>query len=227
MQRIIFFLSAILLAISARSQDFNYRVSTDSVAWRELSTQTILNTGTQNYSPIYKIAIGFSFSFLGQEFDSITIQSTGMVNFDSERNYSFWGLAGNSFYADSAGAVSVLGYQLTGDTGNRELTIQFKNVGAPTDPSSTLSYQLIIRENGSFAFLMGTISGSAETNSLFNGPVSIGLVNQNMDTNERALLLSGSPLAPSSVHINESNPNITSLSGLPPAGYRYTFTPSN
>lgn len=216
----------LLFTQTVKGQNFNYSFAKDSVAWQELNTQTILNTNNSAWNFTYKIPIGFSFEYLGQSFDSLSIEGNGRIVFDNDRNFSFWGLVDYVDVQDSAGNFSVLGYQLSGNAGSRQLVIQFKNVAATQDPMTLASYQVILRENNAIAFQMGSyILSESLTPSIFD-PVAIGLVNQNMNTSDRALTLSGPASSPSAILVNDNVPDITYLFSLPTKGTRYTFSPN-
>ncbi|MDQ3110673.1 MAG: hypothetical protein M3R17_12335 [Bacteroidota bacterium] len=218
-----------LLSIDLSGQDFNYTVSKDSVAWQELNSQTIVNNTASTFQPSYRIPLGFTFNYLGRNFDSLTIEKSGLIVFDSERQFCFWGLIGYSDAVDSLGNHSVLGYELSGAPGNRELVIQFKNVATPDRPDKLVSYQVHFNENRSIEFIMGNYSPSAAPvigeSVLPDIPESIviGLVNQNMDTPTRALTISETNPAQVAVLVDNNHPDLTYLTDLPSPGIRFVF----
>lgn len=138
----------VLLSSQLFSQDFNYTVSTSTEAWQELNSQTILNTNNSAWNFSYKIPVGFTFNYLGRNFDSLTIETNGYLVFDADRNYALTTFIGFSDCEDSAGTHAVLGYELSGTTGNRVLKIQFKNTGVSRRAAKFFSWQIWLKENG-------------------------------------------------------------------------------
>ena len=129
---------------------------------------------------------------------------------------------------DTTGTHAVLGYELTGTAGNRILKIQYKNCGAMQSGYRTLSWQVWIRENGNLEVHIGPGTlRYANTEVDSTQQYRVGLLNMNMDTEERGLLINGDPAAPQSRAINNTYPEATYLDAIPAMGYRYTFTPSN
>ncbi|MDQ3111045.1 MAG: hypothetical protein M3R17_14220, partial [Bacteroidota bacterium] len=79
----------ILLSLPVKSQNFDYTVSVATETWQELNSQTILNTSNTAWKFSYKIPIGFTFNYLGRNFDSLNIETNGYIVFDAEHRYSF------------------------------------------------------------------------------------------------------------------------------------------
>ncbi|HTF04834.1 MAG TPA: hypothetical protein VK826_12450 [Bacteroidia bacterium] len=246
MKKIVLFIFIFLSAANLRSQDFDYTVSTDSVAWNELSAQTILNTGNSAWSFSYKIPIGFTFNYLGRNFDSLTIETNGYIVFDEDRNYALTAFSGVGDCVDSEGNHAIIGYELSGTVGNRILKIQYKNCGLSGSSSETQSWQIWLRENGNVEVRIGP--GTLRTNEIgvlvvneetFEESFStilvidteqncrIGLLNMNMDTEVRGLFIGSSCTSPQTRAVNEEYPETLYLDSVPNRGFRYTFTPSN
>jgi hypothetical protein len=234
-----------LSAIQLRSQDFNYTVSADSVAWNELNAQTILNTGNSAWNFSYKIPIGFTFNFLGRNFDSLTVETNGYLVFDDDRNYALTAFSGVGDCIDSESNHAVIGYELTGTAGNRVLKIQYKNCCITGSATETQSWQVWLLENGNVEVRVGP--GTLRTNTVSIVEINeitleetisaitqldtvqkyrIGLLNMNMDTEERGLFIGSNPVFPQTRTVNDESPDPVSLSSVPNRGYRYTFTPS-
>jgi hypothetical protein len=138
----------ILLGPSLSAQNFNYTVSTTTETWQELNSQTILNANNSAWNFSYKIPVGFPFTFLGRNFDSLTIETNGYLVFDEDRNYALTTFLGFSDCEDSSGTHAVLGYELSGTTGNRILKIQFKNTGVSRRATKFFSWQIWLKESG-------------------------------------------------------------------------------
>ncbi len=244
MRTLLSLLSAILLTLTARSQDFNYTVTSGAASWQELNSQTILNSSNTAWNFSYRIPIGFSFGYLGQNFDSLTIETNGYLVFDEDRSYAFTAFTG---FGDriEAGDHAVLGYELSGTAGNKILKIQFKNVGIAIDDPRAFSYQVWLKENGDvlevhtgpndFQVELLTVDTVAleplEVDTTYSTldssiAVRIGLINMNMDTEVNGVFVGGAPSSPGSQPANTNNPEPVYLHVVPASGIRYTFTPN-
>lgn len=215
---------AVLATCGSFAQQFNYTLSTDnSVSYAALNSQTILNSGNQSWAARYKIPIGFTFNYLGQNFDSLTIETNGYLCFDHDRHYTFTALNNFGDRVDSTGTHAVLGYASSGTSGNRILKIQYYNVGQ-AGSDAAFNYQVWLKENGQLQLVIG--SHTYDTGDTTQN-VRIGLLNANMDTPVRGLLLTGNTQSPTGQPIDDNNPDPVFLHSIPAAGTRYTFTPIN
>jgi hypothetical protein len=246
MRLICLFFIGIFFSIEINAQNFNYTFSSDSVAWNELSSQTILNTSNSAWNFAYKIPIGFTFNYLGRNFDSLRIETNGYVVFDADRFYAFTAFNVLSDKIDVSGNHSVLGYELSGSSGNHILKIQFKNVGY--DANRNLTYQIWLKENGNlvevhigpddFHFInvsvTETISDSTGTRDTTyitqqvdtTNKYRIGLIDMNMDGDTDGLFIGGSSSSPSSALYDTEHQEVLYLDEAPSVGRRYVFTPS-
>lgn len=219
-------LFAFLLAVQpGKAQQFNYSMQRDSVAWQPLNTLTLLNMVNTSWESTYKIGIGFTFSYLGQSFDSVVIASNGSCYFDADKRFSFAAYNGYGNSQDSLGNWSVLGYALQGDSGQRVLTLQFTNVAPPNDSLKLLSYQVLLHENGTIDIIAGTLSQSLINNSL-QGGCAIGLLNGQMDTPVCGLFASCINGSCSGIQVTDTAPSLPQLAVLPTAGSRFRFIPN-
>lgn len=235
-----------LFCISVKAQDFNYSFAKDSVAWQELNSQTILNSSNSAWSFSYKVPIGFTFNYLGSNFDSLRIETNGYVVFDDDRNYALTAFLGFGDCLDSVGNHSVLGYELSGTSGNRILKIQFKNTGNSPTTEKHFTYQIWLKENNAVEVHIGpndfqpgvivntTVIDSVTVQSdtiLVNTDSSqtyrIGLLNMNMDTESRGFFIGGTVSSPQAQPVNNNNPEPIYLMRAPASGIRYTFTPNS
>jgi len=242
------FIIAFVLALYGitRAQDFSYTVTTDSVSWNDLNTQTILNSNNSAWNFSYKIPIGFTFNFLGRDFDSLTVETNGYLVFDKDRNYALTAFSGLGDHVDEEGNHAVIGYELSGSAGNHILKIQFLNCSPSFSGNEVQSWQIWLRENGNIEFRIGpgTLRSNTylgiefdEENQVEDTTViveldsaqiyRIGLLNMNMNTYDRGLFVYGDPASPQIAEVNENNPETPVLSFIPVRGIRYTITPSN
>lgn len=247
MHKLLFIIAFMLAAYGiTRAQDFDYTVSTDSVAWNELSSQTILNANNSAWNFSYKIPIGFTFAFCGRNFDSLTIETSGYISFDRDRNYALTVFSGVGDQVDGNGNHPVLGYQLSGTSGNRVLKVQYLNCSPNPGAEKVISWQVWFKETGGVEVRVGP--GTLRTNifetyvyneitmeddTIVNVQLDstqryrIGLLNTNMDTDDCGRLLEGDPSDPETVELTPSTPDTPLLWFIPARGYRYTFTPEN
>jgi hypothetical protein len=228
------------------AQEFNYSVTTDSVAWNELNAQTLLNATDTAWRSAYRIPLGFNVNFLGRQFDSVTVETNGYVVFDRDRNYAMMIFNQLGDAVDTSGHHSVIGYETQGAAGTRVTKIQYLNCGENGDNSRMQSWQVWIHENGTVEFRIGpgtlrqTKSVITVTDSVTGLDSSYivladdsskqchaGLINMNMDTEQRAQLLSGSPENPQLITVTENTAELPSLLFIPRKGYRYSFTPNS
>ncbi len=147
MSRLLFILAFVFAVYGiTRAQNFNYTVSTDSVSWNELNTQTILNGNNSAWNFSYKIPIGFTFSFLGRSFDSLTIETNGYLVFDNDRNYALTAFSGVGDHIDSLGNHAIIGYELSGTNGNHILKIQYLNCSPNAGGDEVQSWQVWLKD---------------------------------------------------------------------------------
>jgi hypothetical protein len=244
MHRLLFIIAFTLAAYGiTRAQNFNYSVTADSVAWNELNAQTILNSNNSAWNFDYKIPIGFTYNFCGRNFDSLTIETNGYIVFDSDRNYALTAFSGVGDRTDAQGNHAIISYELSGTSGNHILKIQYLNCSPNSTGEEVQSWQVWLKENGDAEVRVGP--GTLRTNSYqsiaFNEITleedttttieldstqlyRIGLLNMNMNSEDRGLFVSGDPSSPQTAEVNENNPETPHLSFIPVAGYRYTFS---
>lgn len=247
MHKLLFIIAFVLAAYGvSRAQNFDYTVTTDSVAWNELTSQTILNTGNSVWNFSYRIPIGFTFSFCGRNFDSLTIETNGYVVFDVDRNYAITTFSGVGDHVDANGIHSVLSYQLSGTSGNRILKIQYLNCSPDPSGEEVLSWQIWLKENGNTEVRVGP--GTLRTNTyetyVFNEVTSeedtivhteidstqryrIGLLNTNMDTEVCGIFAINDPADPQTHTVLFNDWETPLLWFIPERGYRYVFVPDN
>lgn len=228
MQRLVFFiLFSLFMSSDARSQTFNYSFASDSSAWQELTSQTLLNTVDISWNSTYRVPIGFSFSYLGRTFDSVTIETNGYVVFDAESNYAFTSFNAFRDKLDNEGHHSVLSYTNTGTAPNRTLKIQYKNVAQADDPAEILSYQIWLHENGEVEVRIGPNSYGELVMSDTTQALRLGPLNKNMNTPVNSFFASGNPRAASGHTQDETHPDAGYLYAIPFVGWRYRFIPMN
>jgi hypothetical protein len=109
------------------------------------------------------------------------------------------------------------------------LKVEYKNVGQSNDPSELLSYQLWVRESGTFEVFIGPNTYEAAPGDSLSDTsqvVFIGLINRNMDQSTNGVFISGTPQNPVPIALNQEQPNLAYLRTVPKRGYHYIFTPA-
>lgn len=244
--RFIPLIAGMLFSLSIKAQDFNYSFTKDSVAWQELNAQTILNVDNGAWNFSYSIPIGFSFNYLGRNFENLRIETNGYIVFDDDRNYALTTFLGFGDCVDQSGNHAVLGYELSGMPGNRMLKIQFKNICNTMSATKFFTYQVWLKENGVVEIHVGpndfqpgiivnTIMVEEEivqrdttfTNVDSMQVYRVGLLNMNMDTEINGLFIGGTPSAPQSQPVNGNFSEPIFMMRAPSQGTRYTFTPNS
>jgi hypothetical protein len=229
MSRVLLLISFLLAASGiTQAQNFNYSVATDSVAWNPLSTQTILNSNNSAWNFTYRVPIGFTFPFLGRNFDSLSVETNGYIVFDNDHYFALTAFSGVGDHVDTAGNHATIGYELSGTSGNHILKIQYLNCSPNPYGDEIQSWQIWLRENGNVEVRIGP--GELRYNGAeidLEQRYRIGLLNMNMDTEECGIFVGGDPTAPQTQPVNPTYPDVLFMESVPPSGYRYTFSPSN
>jgi hypothetical protein len=217
----------LLILSEGQSQNFDYSFSASTTGYADLDSPTYLaQDGVWNNS-YYKIPIGFSFNYLGQTFDSVSIFNNGYLVFDNNFNYGFAAFTLNlADQKDSLdNSLSSISYNLDGSPGSRILKIQFGNCGISGEAAGYLNFQVWLSEGDKkISVLAG--GNTFDPDVFLNYSKIVGLVNMNkLENGQAALLLSGDASSPSTTVINlqDSRVNIT---GFPLGNTLYTFTPN-
>jgi hypothetical protein len=213
--------------VRAQNPNFNYSLSSDSVAWSELTSQTLCNTINTVWQNQYRIPIGFSFPFAGRTFDSLNIETNGYLQFDADNYYAFTAFHSFCDKIDSNGFHSVLSYQLAGASPNRILKIQYKNAGQVDEPLATLSYQIWLHENGSIEVRVGPNSYTDVALSDTTQLVRLGLLNKNMNTPVNSFFAAGNFRQATGHTQDENHLDAEYIHAVPFPGWRYVFVPVN
>ena len=210
--------------ITCKAQNFAYSLSSDSSSYSELSQPTLLSDGSDWSNKRFELPIGFTFNFLGQNFDSLTIEGNGFLIFDKNKNYSIVTFKGAQCKRDSNNAFSSISYKLSGNNGSHILKIQFEKTGfISNNTSEVFNYQIwLYEQTGNIKFHVGP-----NTNSLYAEDLTttlLGLINSNQNTEVKAYLATGFPSSASGHSIN-LNDNLEYLIAIPFEGKAFTFSP--
>ncbi|MGZ4159084.1 MAG: hypothetical protein ACXVED_18995 [Bacteroidia bacterium] len=215
-----------LLNNFANAQSFNYQLTKDSSAYSNLTEKTTL---LQNESFLNKhpsIHLPFTFNFSGSNTDSLIVETNGFLVFDPVKKISL--ISFNSFSGNKDSSQSfpaAINYNTTGTQGNRIVKIEFRNLSlSGFSYYDNLSYQVWLYESGNvIEYHIGPNYFS--TQSELEIPVLMGTINQNMDTDNKAFLITGNPSSPSGQLISGEN-NLVYINSVPASGIIYRLTPS-
>jgi hypothetical protein len=213
-------LFACILAFSnSPAQVYSYTLSSNTTNYSELIAPVPLSEGTDWNNITFKLDIGFSFPFAGQNFDTLRIEPNGFIVFDNKRNYAFATYKGLFCKQDSNETWSSVSYLLSGSI----LKLQFKNVGFyPYDKSELFNYQVWIYSSGNIEVHTGP---NPNADYITNDQTTLlGPINMNQDSNPKAFLASGSPASPSGSALGTNDP-IVYLNPIPANGNVFVFMP--
>ena len=221
-------IACFLLAIPlvSQSQNFNYNLTKDSIVYVPLSGATILTAGEDFTNQNFSIHFPFQFNFCGSVTDSVKIEGNGFVVFDNAK-----GLAAVSFNNfgskkdTNQNYVSSISYAVSGSQGNRILKIEFKNLAqSALSNYDFLNYQVWLYENSNKVEYH--IGNNSYANEMGEGiPALIGIINRNMDTENKAYLVKGIPSTPEGQLISGES-EFVYINNVPFSGTVYTITPT-
>lgn len=219
-------IALIFSAHAVRGQEFNYSVSTSTSTYTALMDTALCDTTSDWSYNTYIVPIGFSFSFEGDDYDTISIEPNGIIKFSPSR--AIVAYHGARCKLDTANAYSRLSYNISGATGARIIKIQYAYCGYDTgDLEENLSYQVwLYEQDNKIEVHTGPNSyPGALTSTAVNPTPLIGLINPLQDGTVNALLLTGDAAAPVASQVGYGSP-LLYLDYIPSQGKVYAFTPN-
>ncbi|MFL5763546.1 MAG: hypothetical protein ACJ77K_06345 [Bacteroidia bacterium] len=216
----LFFLCTLMGGIS-KGQNFSYSIQKDSSIYSDLVSPTVLVSEQSLTNRNFHLHLPFSFNFCGTATDSVIIETNGFVVLDKQKQLAVVAYSNFRSRKDTNGLyVASIGYQVSGTAGSRILKIQFSNFAQHISSSSDfLNYQVWLYEGSNKAEI------HTGANASFGNPVMMGIINRNMDSDDKAYLLSGNPSSPSG-QIVTGDSEFVYINAAPAAGVIYTFTPT-
>lgn len=210
---------ALLLSMSTAAQTYNFSHTTGT--YTPLTSATLISdSSVWSNTTLWKVPIGFQFTFLDSTYDSLYVKGGGAVGFGLNPKKAF--LAAN-FIKDREDSVSLspVVYSLTGAPGERILKIEWVNAGyEEAPPANYINVQVWLYENDN------CIEARYGPNS-----VSPGIYDNNLgeyigiytsDGSDIYALLYGSPASPS---LTASESGYLGVYGTPSDGTIYAFCP--
>ena len=238
-----------------KSQVKSYSFAQSAGSFVPITGGTVLGTATANsgaaslYNVSYSATIPFPFNFNGKIYTELKVASNGYITFggtsdpigntaissseDWEGVVSAWGRSLNSF-SNISNTTGDIRWETVGSAPNREMVIQWTNFRPSYSTSSTsvyaFSFQIRLKETSnvistiysSGSFLIGSTNTSSTTQIGLRGATN-GDFNNRLNASTSAFTGSTPGTANSSTQYYSTS--ATAASGMPPAGFTYTWTP--
>ena len=213
-----------LMGLYFSSYAQTYTLSQSSSAYSSISGTTLASGSSWNGKG-YKIPIGFSFSFMGKSFDTLTIAPNGLILFGDDNKRAIAAFKGIMPVTDSKNNTSSISYASSGNI----LKIEYKNVGFGLYHPDNFNFQVWLSKSGNtIEFHTGATTLSVPWDSLTGGvpdslimPV-VGIINPSMDKSNNGYLLAGNPLQPTAETLIG---DLKYLIRVPDANTVYKLTP--
>ncbi|MGZ4055101.1 MAG: hypothetical protein ACXVPU_11640 [Bacteroidia bacterium] len=210
--------------LKMHSQNFSYSLQKDSSVYSSLNEATIISSDQNFQSKSFGIRLPFQFNFCGSNTDSITIEGNGFIILNNAKGLSI--VSFNNFTSQkdtNENYRSSIGYVVSGNAGNKIIKIEFKDLAqTKLSSSDNLDYQIWLYENGNkIEFHIGPNPNSVDNEI----PVLVGLINRNMDTDNKAYVISGNSSYPVGSLIS-GEASLEYIYSIPNTNIIYTLTPS-
>jgi len=217
--------------IFASAQPYNFSQTT--AAYTDLSGATTVTTSAPwTYASSFPVPIGFTFDFMGVNYNTINVEGSGFTFFDVNYYYLLLPYGVKLQSKGSSGGNSPISYKLEGAMPNRILKVQWKNAGFYYDTTQTTNFQLWLYETSNRIEMRAGPSSIANAALVFQenaspGPV-VGVYEwSSWSTCSYGLTISGNPASASSQQVSGAVDIFTiSLSAPPATGTVYIFDPS-
>lgn len=208
------------------AQNFSYSFAKDSSQYNSIANPYVLSSNESWVNKNFGLHLPFQFNFCGSHTDSINIETNGFLVFDIANQFAI--VAFNNFGCKkdtNQNYTASIGYVIEGAEGNRIVKIEYKNLAQGILSNyDYLNYEIWLYENGNkIEYHIGANSYSNESGEGI--AALIGIINRNMDTENKAYLVTGNPSIPA-VQIVSGENELLYLSNIPYSGTIYTLTPT-
>ncbi|MCE3074922.1 Ig-like domain-containing protein [Chryseobacterium gwangjuense] len=241
--------------VNAQAKAYSFAQSTGTFTALTAGTVLATATGTSGTASLYQVTpydvtLPFNFNYNGTVYSSIKVSSNGYITFgttapgtsnstpiSSTETYngavSVFGKSLNTF-ASLGGITGDIRTDVVGTAPNREMVVQWTNFRPAYSTSTTsayaFSFQIRLKETTNVINMVYNTGAFAIGSTSVTGTAQIGLRGaSSSDFNNR---LNASTLAFTSSTPGTDNASTqytstvsTSASGMPPAGFTYTWTP--
>ena len=221
----------LIVSLRLNAQTYSFTQLTDPYV--ELSGATTLTTTAPwTYASAFTVPIGFTFNFMGTNYNSVYVEGSGFTYFDFNYYYLSLPFCVKLKSKGSSGNNSPISYSTTGTVGSRILKIQWKNAGFHYDTTSTINFQMWLYETSNIVEVHIGPNNVPNPSVVYQengsaGPV-VGVYRYTSGSNcAYSACLAGNA---SSAVVYNLNGNInlfgTSITGTPADGTVYKFDPS-
>jgi len=222
-----------LVALSAMAVVSEYSFSQTVGTYTEISGGTVLGTTANDNESFNAIPLGFTFTYDGTAYTTVSIQTNGFIAFGNEVLTSTVPISSPTGTNNIVAAIcrdiksrdnGELMYLLSGTEPNRVFTVQWKNYRrVPTATANdVLNFQIQIKENGNkVSFVYGPITAVTSTTA---AATQVGLRGaSNADFNNRTTT---TDWAATTAGTANNNSCTLSATVFPANGLSFTFSPA-
>lgn len=223
----------VLLGLSVQSvAQTTYTLSKLSNTYANLVSPVSIN-GTSIWSSFqsFSVPIGFTFTFMGNNYTTIFIEGSGFARFDANYEYLANPFTVQMIDRGTSTSASPLSYLLTGTAPNRILKIEWNNCGFPSDANAFANFQLWLYEGTNILESHIGPLNIPNPAAAFNGNANPGPLVAIFDasgTPDRGYAFTGTvPGETGTYYPNVSSIFNHSMSGLPLLNTLYRFSPGS
>ena len=140
------------------------------------------------------VTLPFTFSYYGRPVTAVSVTTNGQINLGSSLAYWFTGMSSlpsaslpmgiiAPFWGDlAATAASPVYYATRGTAPNREFVVEWYRVPFLGDPTSSLTFQVVLHEDGRIDYLYGgMLHGALSAAASTGGLAEVGQQNYDRD----------------------------------------------
>ncbi|KIC62385.1 Ig-like domain-containing protein [Chryseobacterium taiwanense] len=249
------FLLGSYASIDAQAKAYTFAQSTSTFTAVTAGTVLATATGTSAAASLYQVtpydvALPFNFNYNGTVYSSIKVSSNGYITFgttapgtsnstpiSSTEAYngavSVFGKSLNTF-AGLGGITGDIRTEVVGTAPNREMIIQWTNFRPAYSTSTTsayaFSFQIRLKETSNVINMVYNSGAFAIGSTNVSGAVQIGLrgassSDYNNRLNASTLAFTSSTPGTDNASTQYTSTTAGATSGMPPAGFTYTWTP--
>jgi hypothetical protein len=239
MKTSVFIFISVLLWSSLQAQ---YSMNTTFSTYQELTNPVSVNNGNVwNSGSDYTIFFNFNFYIYDQNYTALSVRGGGGLNFPGDgvkELFVFHTPFGGYMLRDkgTTNSLSSIDYEISGDTGQQVLKIQWENAGfeqwyTSSDISDFVDFQIWVFESdnhieihfGNHQADPGTYGYPEATNDPNPGPS----IKFKFDTCSNIFALTGPCDLPSYWFMDACQPNYSFIDGTPSNGITYNIYPTN
>lgn len=225
-------LALCLYAATAMAQTNKYLFRTDSRSYVELTGNTIVQPAHFTSGDLVEIPmVGETLNLFGKAYPidnvnyKISFSSTGHLRIDDPNDIII--LDGLFYYMDSIDVNSTLSYKIEGSTGNKILSMQWKNLKVQSGPAGNfVNFQMkLYQATGIFEIHYGPSSSNNSSGYTTSSGPNIGLFTSPQDFSSMKEKIWVNGLPPNITLDSARNLVFNGIAGVPAEGTVYRFIP--